>query len=48
MVKLILIGADGRQVGAVELGREIKVADLELLKVLGAVRARLCAAHAAA
>ena len=48
MVKLILIGADGRQVGAVELDREIKVVDLESLKVLGAVRARLCAAHAAA
>lgn len=44
MVKLILIGIDGRQVGAVELAREVKVVDLELLKSLGAVRARLCAA----
>lgn len=44
MVKLILIGIDGRQVGAVELQRDIKVIDLELLKNLGAVRARLCAA----
>ncbi len=47
MVKLILIGIDGRQVGAVELDRKVKVADLELLKSLGAVRARLCATQAA-
>ncbi len=42
MVKLILIGIDGRQVGAVELAREVRLVDLELLKSLGAVRARLC------
>ena len=44
MVRLILIGIDGRQVGAVELDREIKVVYLESLKSLGAVRARLCVA----
>ncbi len=44
MVKLILIGIDGSQVGAVELAREVRLVDLELLKNLGAVRARLCAA----
>lgn len=44
MLRLILIGIDGRQVGAVELDREIKVVDLESLKSLGAVRARLCVA----
>lgn len=35
MVKLILNGIDGRQVGAVELARDVKVVDLELLKSLG-------------
>lgn len=44
MLRLILIGIDGRQVGAVELDREIKVVDLGALKSLGAVRARLCVA----
>ncbi len=41
MVKLILFGIDGRLVGAVELGREVRLVDLESLKALGAVRAQL-------
>ncbi len=41
MVKLILIDACGHQVGAIELAREVKLIDLEALKNLGAVRARL-------
>ena len=41
MVKLILIDAGGHQVGAIELAREVKLVDLEALKKLGAVRARL-------
>ena len=41
MVKLILIDACGHQVGAIELVREVKLIDLEALKNLGAVRARL-------
>ena len=41
MVKLILIDAGGHQVGAIELAREVKLIDLEALKNLGAVRARL-------
>lgn len=43
MVKLILIGADGRQVGAVELNREVRLVDLEALRTLGA--ARVAIAH---
>ncbi len=38
MVKLILIGSDGRQVGAVELNREVRLVDLEALRSLGATR----------
>ena len=38
---LTLIDAGGHQVGAIELAREVKLIDLEALKNLGAVRARL-------
>lgn len=41
MVKLILIDAEGRQVGAVELAREVKLVALAALKNLGAVRFHL-------
>jgi hypothetical protein len=41
MVRLILIDATGKQVGIVELGRDVKLVDLESLKGLGAVRAKL-------
>jgi hypothetical protein len=41
MMTLILIGADGRQVGAVELNSSVRVAALESLKALGAVRVKL-------
>lgn len=41
MVKLILIDATGKQVGTVELGREVRLVDLEMLKSLGATRAQL-------
>lgn len=43
MVKLILIGIDGRRVGAVELAREVRLVDLEALRSLGA--ARVAIAH---
>lgn len=41
MMKLILIGADGRHVGAVELSSTVRVVALESLKALGAVRVKL-------
>jgi hypothetical protein len=41
MVRLILIDAAGKQVGAVELGRDVRLIDLESLKALGAIRAQL-------
>lgn len=41
MVKLILIDATGKHVGTVELGREVRLVDLEMLKSLGAARAQL-------
>ncbi len=41
MVRLIQIDATGHKVGSIELGREVKLVDLEALKNLGAVRARL-------
>lgn len=41
MAKLILIDATGKQVGTVEQGREVRLVDLDMLKSLGAVRAKL-------
>lgn len=43
MVRLILIDAAGKQVGAVELGRGVRLVDLEALKALGACRAQVVA-----
>ncbi len=41
MIRLILVGSDGRRVGAVELSVDVKIADLDSLKALGAVRVTL-------